>query len=79
MGTNSKLHVQFRDRHWRLLGQNGNSYSDTGYQSTWEVTRAQPGASGHPRRLHRRDHRRELRERHAADPRAAASSPRSSR
>ena len=31
MGTNSKLTLQFRDRHWRLLGQNGNSYSDTGY------------------------------------------------
>ena len=25
-----------------------------GYQSTWEVTRAQPGRAGHPRRLHRR-------------------------
>ena len=46
MGTNSKLTLQFRDRHWRLLGQNGNSYSDTGYQSTWEVSRAQPGTSG---------------------------------
>ena len=46
MGTNSKLTLQFRDRHWRLLGQNGNSYSDTGYQSTWEVSRAQPGKSG---------------------------------
>ena len=46
MGTNSKLHVQFRDRHWNSLGNNGNTTADTGYQNTWEVTRAQPGASG---------------------------------
>jgi monoamine oxidase len=46
MGTNSKLQLQFTDRHWRSLGGNGDSYSDTGYQSTWEVTRAQPGRSG---------------------------------
>jgi monoamine oxidase len=46
MGTNSKLQLQFTDRHWRSLGGNGDSYSDTGYQSTWEVTRAQPGKSG---------------------------------
>jgi monoamine oxidase len=46
MGTNSKLHVQFRDRHWYGLGNNGNTFADTGYQNTWEVTRAQPGAAG---------------------------------
>ena len=46
MGTNSKLNVQFVDRHWRTLGGNGDTYADTGYQATWEVTRAQPGASG---------------------------------
>jgi len=46
MGTNSKLHVQFTDRHWVGLGNNGNTYADTGYQNTWEVTRAQPGTSG---------------------------------
>jgi monoamine oxidase len=46
MGTNSKLHVQFQDRHWESLGSNGATYADTGYQNTWEVTRAQPGASG---------------------------------
>jgi monoamine oxidase len=46
MGTNSKLHVQFSDRHWVGLGNNGNTYSDTGYQDTWEVTRAQSGPSG---------------------------------
>ncbi len=46
MGTNSKLHVQFSKRHWNTLGNNGNTYADTGYQSTWEVTRAQPGTPG---------------------------------
>jgi monoamine oxidase len=46
MGTNAKLHVQFTDRHWYGLGNNGNTYADTGYQDTWEVTRAQAGASG---------------------------------
>ncbi len=46
MGTNSKLNVQFVDRHWRTLGGNGDTYADTGYQATWEVTRAQPGAPG---------------------------------
>jgi monoamine oxidase len=46
MGTNSKLHVGFKDRFWSGLGNNGNTYADTGYQNTWEVTRAQPGKSG---------------------------------
>ena len=46
MGTNSKLHVGFKNRHWRSLGCNGETYSDRGYQNTWEVSRAQPGTSG---------------------------------
>ncbi|HKH32073.1 MAG TPA: FAD-dependent oxidoreductase [Gaiellaceae bacterium] len=46
MGTNSKLHVQFRSRHWESLGSNGDTFADTGYQNTWDVTRAQPGRSG---------------------------------
>jgi monoamine oxidase len=46
MGTNSKLHVQFGDRYWYTLGNNGNTVADTGYQNTWEVTRAQPGTAG---------------------------------
>jgi len=46
MGTNSKLHVQFRSRHWESLGSNGDTFADTGYQNTWDVTRAQGGASG---------------------------------
>ena len=46
MGTDSKLHVQFNDRFWNTLGNQGDTYSDTGYQTTWEVTRAQPGTAG---------------------------------
>jgi monoamine oxidase len=46
MGTNSKLHLQFDSRFWRDEGLNGETYSDRGYQNTWEVSRAQPGASG---------------------------------
>jgi monoamine oxidase len=46
MGTNSKLHLQFKDRYWYTLGNNGNTYSDRGYQNTWEVTRSQPGSEG---------------------------------
>ena len=46
MGTNSKLHVQFTDRFWYAAQNNGNTYADTGYQNTWEVTRAQGGGKG---------------------------------
>ena len=46
MGTNSKLHVQFANRHWNSLGCNGETFADTGYQNTWEVTRAQSGTPG---------------------------------
>ena len=46
MGTNSKLNVQFTERRWRALDANGSTYSDTGYQSTWEASRAQPGRAG---------------------------------
>jgi len=46
MGANAKLHLQFRTRHWSGLGNNGDTYSDTGYQATWEVTRGQAGAAG---------------------------------
>jgi len=46
MGANAKLHLQFRSRLWNALGNNGDTYSETGYQITWEVTRGQAGASG---------------------------------
>ena len=46
IGTNSKLQLQFTARHWEKLGCNGATFADTGYQNTWDVTRAQPGSSG---------------------------------
>jgi monoamine oxidase len=46
MGTNSKVHLQFKSRFWRGQGCNGETYSDRGYQNSWEVSRGQSGASG---------------------------------
>jgi monoamine oxidase len=46
IGTNAKLHLQFTRRHWESLNCNGETFADTGYQNTWDVSRAQPGASG---------------------------------
>lgn len=46
MGTNAKLQVQFRDRLWYQQHYNGYTYADTGFQQTWESSRAQPGRSG---------------------------------
>jgi monoamine oxidase len=50
-GRNGKLQLQFANRGW--LGQgpwpgksNGSSYSDTGYQASWEATRGQAGTAG---------------------------------
>ena len=49
-GRNAKLQLQFESRHWNTSGawgiSNGDSYSDLGYQNTWDVTRAQTGATG---------------------------------
>ena len=46
MGASSKLNMQFSRRRWRELGGNGDSFSDAGYQASWEVSRAQSGTSG---------------------------------
>jgi len=46
MGQNAKLALQFSTRHWNTLGCGGDSYADTGYQATWEVTRGQTGTNG---------------------------------
>ncbi len=51
MGDNSKLQLQFTRRLWNGKGawpgvSTGDSYSDTGYQTTWEATRGQAGAEG---------------------------------
>lgn len=50
-GHNGKLQLQFTARGWRGTGPwpgtaNGSSYSDTGYQASWEVSRAQAGTPG---------------------------------
>lgn len=50
-GRNAKLNLQFERRGWLGEGpwpgaSNGSSYSDTGYQASWEATRAQPGRAG---------------------------------
>jgi monoamine oxidase len=49
-GQNSKLQLQFKSRLWNQAGPwgigNGATYADTGYQNTWDVTRAQDGSTG---------------------------------
>jgi monoamine oxidase len=49
-GKNCKLQLQFNTRYWNTTGPwgvgNGLTYSDTGYQNTWDVTRAQDGTTG---------------------------------
>jgi monoamine oxidase len=49
-GRNAKLQLQFSSRYWNTNGpwgvSNGSSYSDLGYQNTWDATRAQAGATG---------------------------------
>lgn len=50
-GHNGKLQLQFSNRGWRGTGpwpgtSNGSSYADTGYQASWDVTRAQSGTPG---------------------------------
>jgi monoamine oxidase len=49
-GKNCKLQLQFDTRHWNTPGPwgigNGGTYSGTGYQATWDVTRAQDGTTG---------------------------------
>jgi len=46
MSANAKLNVQFDTRRWEALGCSGDTFADTGYQATWDVTRAQPGTPG---------------------------------
>jgi monoamine oxidase len=49
-GKNCKLQLQFNNRYWNQSGPwgigNGSTYSETGYQNTWEATRAQDGSTG---------------------------------
>ncbi|MGZ4465521.1 MAG: flavin monoamine oxidase family protein [Nocardioides sp.] len=51
MGKNAKLQLQFAGRPWNATGawpgiSSGETYSDVGYQNSWDVSRAQPGAQG---------------------------------
>jgi monoamine oxidase len=50
-GRQSKQHLQFKQRVWNEKGPRpaagtGTSYSDTGYQASWEASRGQPGPHG---------------------------------
>lgn len=49
-GRNGKLQLQFNQRVWNQIDawpgkSSGSSYSDSGYQASWDVTRAQEGVS----------------------------------
>lgn len=51
MGANTKVQMQFEQRIWNGSGpwpapSSGSSYSDTGYQCSWEPTSKQSGISG---------------------------------
>ncbi|MES2103532.1 MAG: NAD(P)/FAD-dependent oxidoreductase [Pseudomonadota bacterium] len=46
MGMHAKFQMQFNRRIWREQGYTGLTDNDTGYQISWEVTRAQPGTEG---------------------------------
>ncbi len=50
-GHNGKLQLQFNQRNWIGTGpwpgvSNGSSFSDTGYQASWDATRKQAGTPG---------------------------------
>jgi monoamine oxidase len=47
-GTNAKLMVGFSSRPWRSAPvlSDGSTYSDVGYEQSWETSRLQPGTSG---------------------------------
>jgi monoamine oxidase len=49
-GANGKLHLQFKKRLWNQHGpwgvSTGTSFSDTGYQNSWDVSRGQQGVKG---------------------------------
>jgi monoamine oxidase len=45
-GHNVKLSLQFNSRPWNAYGSTGSLYSDQPFQTAWEVTRGQSGATG---------------------------------
>jgi len=45
-GNNAKLNVQFTSRLWNADGSTGSIYTDQAFQTSWDVTRGQAGATG---------------------------------
>lgn len=45
-GINAKLNVQFASRSWNAAASTGSLYTDLPFQSGWDVTRGQAGATG---------------------------------
>ncbi len=45
-GNNAKLMIGTNSRPWREQGSNGSVFTDLPFQSSWETSRAQPGAGG---------------------------------
>ncbi|MGB8519829.1 MAG: FAD-dependent oxidoreductase [Candidatus Tumulicola sp.] len=46
LGTNAKLHMQFRRRVWTAENYDGASYVQFPYEESWEVSASQPGDYG---------------------------------
>jgi monoamine oxidase len=46
LGTNAKLHMQFKRRLWNKEDYDGSSYVQFAYQESWDVSAAQPGEYG---------------------------------
>ena len=46
LGTNAKLHMQFRRRIWNTEHLDGSSYVQFPYEESWDVSAAQPGEYG---------------------------------
>jgi monoamine oxidase len=46
LGTNAKLHMQFRRRIWNAERYDGSSYVQFPYEESWDVSAAQPGNYG---------------------------------
>lgn len=46
MGNNSKINVQFSSRYWKKINNNGTTYSNVGYQCSWDGSRGELGAKG---------------------------------
>lgn len=45
-GNNTKLMCGFRSKPWREAKASGETYTDLGYQCSWDTSRLQPGSSG---------------------------------